>query len=163
MSIIYFYKAAGVIIVTFIGIYITREYSRSVRGEIAAARDAERLLRYIGECITYRGDTVGEIIGSYDCGCDLTGEVWKCAAQTTLTEALTVSRPPFDAKTRSILLEFASLLGRGYREPQAELCRRTAEKLAEHITSLEASKSDRLKVSSAVSVFICLSLIILLI
>lgn len=163
MSLIYFYKAAGAVLIVFAGLYISSEYSRSVRGTVFAAKDAERLVRYIGECIMYRGDAIGDIIGSYISECTITHALWSAAAETSLADALACTTVPFDDVTNRILSEFASQLGRGYREPQAELCRRTADRLAEHIGSLEASGTDRLRVGSAVCVFVCLSLIILLI
>lgn len=111
----------------------------------------------------YRGDTVSDIIGSYTCECALTRQLWQAATEGTLADVLADTVSPFDDGTHRILAEFASQLGRGYREPQSELCRRTADTLAEHIESLEESGADRLRVSSAVCVFVCLSIIILLI
>ena len=156
MSIVYLYKLVGSSLIAASAFFIWTEYSKSVRRALSAARDAERLVSYIGECIAYRQDTVGEIILS-------SRRVWEAAAKTSLSEALSTEDVPFDGETLRLLSEFSSSLGRGYREPQTELCRVFSSRLREHIRTLEASEKDRLRVGAAVCVFVCLSLIILLI
>ncbi len=163
MNLIYVYKAAGAVLVMIAGIYISWDYSHTVNGELDSARDAERLIRYIGECIAYSGNCIGEIILSYAGDCEPARTVWQSAGETTLSEALLKPDLPFDGTTRQILSGFASQLGRGYREPQIELCRKTSERLASHITDLESSKKDRLRVGSAICFFVSVSLVILLI
>ena len=160
MNVIFLCKLAGAVIVVSVGIFVSSEYKRSVNGAIAAARDAERLIRYIGESIEYSGDELSRIIASYD-GCDpITKDVWARAAETTLSDALESEGLPFDDGTRALLRDFASRLGRGYREPQTELCRIFAGRIARRAESLESSKQDRLRVASAVCVFAALSVII---
>ncbi len=143
--------------------FIYSEYSRAIIGTLAAARDAERLVSYIGECISYRSDTVGEIIGSYKGVSPQARRVWEAASSASLSEALSLDSLPFDEETHRLLSEFALSLGRGYREPQAELCRVYSRRIGEHARSLESSKKDRLRVGVAVCAFACLSLIILFI
>ncbi len=163
MSAVFLCKAAGALLVIFSGFCISRGYGRAVADEIRAAKDAEMLVRHIGECITYRGDGIREIFGSYRGSFDGTAELWRRAAECGLSSALSSVQAPFDPETHAILTEFAASLGRGYREPQAELCRAVSAKLASHIQRLEASKKDRLRVGSAILVFVFLSLVILMI
>ncbi len=175
MNVIYLYKAIGAVLVIFAGIYISLDYSRAVRGELSAAKDAEKLVRHIRDSITYGGGNVRDIISSYCDACGAfsadsqtasggspTDEIWRRASETSLSEALKLPNLPFDSATLGIMTEFASQLGRGYREPQTELCRATESRLAARISELESSKKDRLRVSSAICVFVCLSLVILL-
>ena len=179
MNVIYLYKAVGAVLVIFAGIYISLDYSRAVRGELSAAKDAEKLVRHIRDSITYGGGNVRDIISSYCGACgafsaDLpdnshaasggspTAEIWRRASETSLSDALKIPNLPFDSATLGIMTEFASQLGRGYREPQTELCRATESRLAARISELESSKKDRLRVSSAICIFVCLSLVILL-
>lgn len=176
MNVIYLYKAVGAVLVIFAGIYISLDYSRAVRGELSAAKDAEKLVRHIRDSITYGGGNVSDIISSY-CGAysadvpdnfhnasvgSPTAEIWRRASETSLSDALKIPNLPFDSATLGIMTEFASQLGRGYREPQTELCRATESRLAARISELESSKKDRLRVSSAICIFVCLSLVILL-
>lgn len=163
MNLIYVYKAVGAALLIFSGVYISLGYARAVSREIDAAKDAERLIRYIGECIAYRGDNIADIIGSYVSSCEASRAVWQRAGETSLSEALRGDSLPFDPETHRIISEFSASVGRGYREPQIELCRSTAAKLASRIGELEASKKDRLRVGSAICVFIFLSLVIMLI
>lgn len=160
MNTVFICKIIGALMVAAVGVYASAEYRRSVDGAISAARDAERLLRYIGENIEYRGDEVGVIIASYVSQDKASGEVWQRAAETSLADALKKNSLPFDPDTYSLLSEFASMLGRGYREPQAELCRIYSARIARVADSLESSKKDRLRVSTAVCVFAVLSVII---
>lgn len=156
-------RLTGAVIILFVGAFVSREYKKSVNLTISAARDAEKLVSHIGECIAYSGGRVGDIIASYDGGCDATRAVWTRASSGTLSEALDSPNLPFDAETHAILKDFAAQLGRGYREPQTELCRVFSARIARVADSLESSKEDRLRVSSAVSVFVTLSAIILFI
>ncbi len=163
MSIVYLYKLVGSSLIAASAFFIWSEYSKSVRRALSAARDAERLVSYIGECIAYRQDTIGEIILSFSSAFEPSRRVWEAAAKTSLSEALSTEDVPFDGETLRLLSDFSSSLGRGYREPQTELCRVFSLRLREHIRTLEASEKDRLRVGAAVCVFVCLSLIILLI
>lgn len=159
MNPVFICKTVGALAITLSCAITVLDYARCVGSSLDAARDAERFVRFVGEAVRYRSDDISDIIGSYDTGCIVLRPLWKKASETTLSAV--VCDFPFDEATRRIMTEFASELGRGYRDSQIELCSLTSERLRAHIDELSSSKSDRLRVACAVAVFISMSFIIL--
>ena len=114
MNLLFFYKTAGVLSITMSCVMASISYARGVRMTLDAARDAERFVRYVGDAIRYRSDNIADIIGSYYTDCTPMRPLWERASASALSDA--IPDFPFDETTRRIMSEFASELGRSYRD-----------------------------------------------
>lgn len=155
------YKAAGAVCVAASCLFISGGYARSARLALDAALDALAFVRHAADCIRYRADEVDVIVSSYESNFSSFRAAWRHAAETTLCGSISLFA--YDERTAAVMTEFCRELGRGYREPQLELCRRTEAALSSHAESLSSSLSDRLRVARAVCVFACASFLILFI
>ncbi len=152
----------GVFCIVTASVEAARSYCRGNRRALRLLRDALRFVLFVRDAVSYHASPVKNILESYETDEAELYEFFKYAAESSLTEALKETKPPFDSITMDILTDFANRLGRGYSDSQLELCESLGAKLRAHAEELEGALKNKEKAAVAIAVFISATAILLL-
>ncbi len=155
-------KLIGIFCIVIAAVEASRSYCREIRAKLRLAKDALRFVLFVRDAVSYHSTPVNTILESFETDEDELFEFYRRAASTSLSEALTEAKPPFDSTTAELLSGFAAQLGRTYTGSQLELCEATSEKLRTHIDFLESSVKNKERAAVATSFFLSATAILML-
>ena len=157
----FIFKFSGIVLILVSGYEATVSYKNSLSEALLYANDALLFVKHARDSIYYKELPVSKIIESYEPKLTKTAEFYGRAAKDP-TLAIEVPQQ-YDEKTRSIMKEFYSSLGRSYRDSEITLCEETEKKLSAHISELTAGIKSKNRIFRAVTLFFAASVILILI
>lgn len=156
-------KLIGIFCIVTAAVEASRSYCRELRRALRLAKDALRFVLFVRDAVSYHASPVKSILCSYETDEAELFEFYRCAASSSLTEALAAAAPAFDPATAEIMQVFAAQLGRGYTGSQLELCEMTGERLRAHVDYLEGSVKSKERAAVATAFFLSATAILMLI
>ena len=159
------YKIIGTALVFISGLYLSGQYSARLRYTLTLARDAERFSAYVYESILYKNALIPDILRQYKSEDLCSADFFTYAADNITALDRVLDSPaalPYDEETKLIMIDFLSMLGKGYRDSQLKLCLQTQSRLQKHIEALQSSQANSLKVGRSICIFTFISILILL-
>lgn len=157
----FIFKLSGIVLILVSGYEAAVSYKTSLSESLLYANDALLFVKHARDSIFYKELPVSKIIESYEPKLPNMAEFYGRAAKDPVF-AIEIL-PSYDEKTRSIMKEFFSSLGRSYRESEITLCEVTEKKLSSHISELTAGINSKNRIFRAVTLFFAASVILILI
>lgn len=147
-------KIIGCVLIFLSSILCSYYYERYLKIKISKLEELILFVSYIKSKIEYFSIPLSKIYQKYEN---------KTKFIDSLIHNFDYKEIQISKEVDSIICEFFSSLGKGYKQEQIALCNYTTERLNANLSLIKATSPNKIKIFRALSLFIGISIIILLV